>query len=137
MAYGFLLAIVILAVLVAVWRRHALIKKRQGLIDKEARKQRNKFHCVEIRADPNACEAVKLLGDRRLLSDEAPAIPLPGCDNQQCACRYAHFDDRRQHDRRNPYGQWASIPPAMIGERRSRTDRRKSAGNTINPLIVY
>ena len=136
MAYGFLLAVVIFAVLAAVWQRHTHYKKRQALIDKEARKQLNKLHCVEIRAGLNACESVKLLNDRRLLSDEAPLIPLPDCNIQQCTCRYAHFDDRRQHDRRNPYGQWTSIPPALTGERRSRNDRRKSPDNTFNPLIV-
>lgn len=85
------------------------------------------YHCVEIQGDDAACAAARQLAGKRFLSDVAPALPVPGCDQPQCRCRYVHHEDRRQHDRRNPYGQWA-LPPTLSGERRARADRRRNGG---------
>ena len=58
-------------------------------------------HGVSIRPGSQACAQAKKLGDTRFLSRHAPALPLEGCDSAECACRYRHYEDRRQQSRRS------------------------------------
>jgi hypothetical protein len=88
------------------------------------------YHCVEVRCDDSACAAVRRLEGIRFLSDQAPLLPVSGCSAQKCTCQYVHYDDRRDDDRRNPFGQWANLPPTLTGERRSRNDRRGADSQT-------
>ena len=100
------------------------------------------YHCVAIRYDSNqACALVQqlaiqsslsaqappLMETRRFLSSEAPLLPLAGCTEQYCQCRYVHYEDRRERDRRHTYSQSIASAPASVGrERRSGTNRRQS-----------
>lgn len=102
------------------------------------------YHCVAIRyPGDQACEAVRKLEPKshlsgraplfiethkRYLSGEAPLLPLPGCTATYCQCRYVHYEDRREHNRRHLYQQQhaASIPTSVGRERRSGTDRRRN-----------
>jgi hypothetical protein len=93
------------------------------------------YHCVEVHKGYPACKAVEDLGTVRFLSDEAPSLPLSGCTEKKCTCAYIHHDDRRDDDRRHPYGQFVNLPPTISGERRSRTDRRKS-GSSFKPSMA-
>jgi len=67
---------------------------------------RNPYRSTSIVAGPNACEAVKRLGNRRFLVAEnaAPQLPLLDCDEPRCTCKYVHHADRREEggDRRGP-----------------------------------
>ncbi len=86
------------------------------------------YHCVVIRHPRHACAAVKRLSGRRLLSKEAPRLPLPECDADACSCRYAHFVDRRGGDDRRD----APIAVSRLGgysgpELRSGRERRVAA----------
>jgi len=99
------------------------------------------YHSVAIRYDGNAaCPVVKqfpmqptlstqappFLETRRFLSSEAPLLPLAGCTVESCQCRYVHYEDRRERDRRNSYGRTIDLIPASVGqERRSGTNRRQ------------
>jgi len=59
----------------------------------------NEFHGVSIAfAEGQACAAARDLQGKRFLSAEAPLVPLPGCDAEDCRCRYQHHDDRRNPD---------------------------------------
>lgn len=61
-----------------------------------------KFHCVEVIAGAHACAAAKALKHAKLLSADAPKLPLATCDKPvDCDCTYEHFDDRRQGSRRS------------------------------------
>jgi hypothetical protein len=77
---------------------------------------------VSVVGGPNACDAAKQLKNVRVLSAEAPRLPLANCDHPAtCACVYRHHEDRRAGPRRaRERGQLAG-PWAM-------TDRRRSAG---------
>jgi hypothetical protein len=93
------------------------------------RKAVSPHHAVAVVPGPRACAAAQALSDRRFLSREAPALPLPGCDSGRCQCRYEHYDDRRKGLRR------ASDLAVSVGghdgtERRDRTKRgrRKEDG---------
>lgn len=87
-----------------------------------------KFHCVAIIAGPRACAAAKALKDQRVLSADAPRLPLATCDTPaECQCRYRKFDDRRTGPRRaGERGMLAS--PWVNTERRKRASpgRRSS-----------
>ena len=60
------------------------------------------FHGVAIIPGRDIhCEAVEALANVRYLADEAPMLPVAGCDcRPDCRCRYQHFDDRRTEARR-------------------------------------
>lgn len=77
----------------------------------------HRYHGVAIRYyDPCACDAVRqietkpflsdrpllYLETRRILVGEAPLLPLPYCTVTRCLCRYVHYEDRRERDRRSP-----------------------------------
>ena len=65
------------------------------------RTARMRFHAVTVVAGPNACEQAKSLQGVRLLSADAPKLPMRDCDRQdQCECRFVHHDDRRAGPRR-------------------------------------
>lgn len=100
------------------------------------------YHSVAIRYYGNAaCLVVKqfpiqsnlstqappFLETRRFLSSEAPLLPLAGCTEKACQCRYVHYADCRDRDRRLIYVRFGTSTPAFMGrERRSGTDRRQS-----------
>jgi len=88
------------------------------------RKPRLKYRCVEVIAPAKGCEAARLLKNTRLLTVEAPRLPLSNCDRPaDCQCIYRHFDDRRQGPRRD--NEHARLPLVHTGpERRRRLGRR-------------
>lgn len=129
------LVFALIAIAAAYWWRSATRQQRKA-VHAAGRDTDKRYHCVEIRSGNAACRAVRSLELTRFLSDEAPRLPVPGCTAQKCTCRYVHFEDRRQQDRRNPYGQWASVPPAIVGERRARSDRRRSPQTAFRPSIA-
>lgn len=82
------------------------------------------YHCVAIRSRGEFCVAARALAGRRLLSSEAPTLPVPGCTSANCRCSYAHYDDRRVEDRREMYRS-RQMHDDMRPERRLRKDRRR------------
>jgi hypothetical protein len=130
------LALVLFAVALAIgWRYAARQKKHRAAAPAKADAP-GSHHCVEVHTGAHACEAARGLEHVRFLPDKAPALPMSGCTERHCACRYVHYDDRRDDDRRNPYGQWANLPLILKNERRSRTDRRRSQGRAIGLSIA-
>ncbi len=63
---------------------------------------RSNYRGVEVHAGAlGCCAAVREIRGKRFLSDEVPALPLPGCNAEDCGCTYELFADRRRsHDRR-------------------------------------
>lgn len=62
---------------------------------------RLRYHCVEVVAGPRACAAALSLKDVRVLSADAPRLPLVDCESPStCKCVYRHHDDRRAGPRR-------------------------------------
>lgn len=61
----------------------------------------NPWHAVSVESGLYACRAALALRGRRMLSREAPALPLVACEHpDQCTCRFRHHADRRAVDRR-------------------------------------
>lgn len=133
MAQGIiLLALAVVAVYAVLRMRQS--KQAPAQVRRTGQAAGNPYHCVEVRSNNPMCNTAWRVAGVRFLSSEAPPLPMPGCEAASCTCQYIHHDDRRQEDRRNPYGQWGSVPPAITGERRSRTDRRRSS--TFKPVIT-
>jgi len=89
-------------------------------------KPRLKYQCVEVIAPASGCQAARSLKGTRLLSAEAPRLPLATCDHPaNCKCIYRHFADRRQGPRRE--NENAMLPvESKATERRNWRSRRDS-----------
>ena len=87
------------------------------------------YHGVSIRPTKDSCGSARNLQDQRFLAREAPRLPLPNCDAAVCQCRYSHFEDRREGDRRSLHAlqRGLSSGPGNM-EHRSGSDRRRSLG---------
>ena len=99
----------------------------------------SQYHAVSIYCTDNACQAAKDKLGERVLSAEAPFLPLSDCDRpDQCDCRYKHYDDRRgEPRRRSDQGLAAHTDPDRV-ERRLRKDRRvQNDGDDSEPFSVH
>jgi len=85
-----------------------------------------RFGAVEIRIRNSACQAARSLEGQRLLSKEAPALPLAACTAAQCSCKFTKWSDRRSEGRRLEHGG-LSASLFLANNRRTRRDRRRSA----------
>jgi hypothetical protein len=84
------------------------------------------YRAVTVKTRLGACNAAIALQDQIFLAREAPSLPLAECDVGNCACRYRYLDDRRQDDRRTPYGlKHGAVVGGTEGNRRDPGDRRK------------
>jgi hypothetical protein len=63
-------------------------------------KKTTTYHAVSIAPGLRACEAARALEGKRFLSREAPKLPLKDCSCSTCVCRYEHYEDRRNGQRR-------------------------------------
>jgi hypothetical protein len=88
------------------------------------RGSRHRWHAVTILAPASACAAAQACKGKRLLSTEAPLLPLKGCDAASCACRYRHYDDRRGPPRRED--KVTAAKALEQGNRRRSRGRRES-----------
>lgn len=89
---------------------------------------RHLFHGVAIETGRyDCCGAARAIGGQRFLSDEAPLLPLEGCDRRdQCSCRYRHYSDRRTALRREVDD---GLPARLVPEeKRCGTGRRITDG---------
>jgi hypothetical protein len=88
-----------------------------------SRSSRLRFHAVTVMPGADACEQARSLLGVRVLSAEAPKLPIAGCDRpDDCDCRFKHHDDRRAGQRRRVI----RAPP--LGERRALEGRRADDG---------
>lgn len=87
----------------------------------------SKFHAVSIRPGLIACDAAMAMHGQRFLSDAAPPIPLKGCNQANCQCKFVHHGDRRSgDDRRSPYPSSLSRDTGIFRqEQRQSGDRRQ------------
>lgn len=82
------------------------------------------FHGIEIVPGPHSCSAVRDLAKQRLLSEEAPLLPLAECaGTYRCSCKYRHFVDRRTDTRRESD---EGLPARVHAE-----DKRSGSGRRI------
>ena len=75
---------------------------RDAAAESAAAAKQQKFRGIEVIPDSDACcDAAREMAGQRLLSKDAPRLPLAACTQQQCNCRYVHYTDRRTDYRRD------------------------------------
>ncbi len=122
----------VVALVLALWWLHSRNPKRGASVGFQQGGKTTAVHCVEVRHRGRACEQVRRIEHVRFLPGDAPRLPLRGCAARNCRCHYVHYDDRRQAERRNPYGRAGSQPPTGA-ERRLTNERRSRTRSTSSP----
>ena len=73
------------------------------------------------------CEAAKALAGRIFTHEEAPQLPIEGCNATTCTCHYRYIPEQRNDHRRSlrraACRRFLAVPRKT--ERRSRKDRRR------------
>jgi hypothetical protein len=88
----------------------------------------DKYSSVSICCTDGACEVAKSAAGRRLLLDEAPSLPLAGCNSPDCQCTLVSHRDRRSflgNRRATALLTPDPSPEASRSNRRGGTDRRE------------
>lgn len=86
-----------------------------------------RFHAVSVIPDAHGCAAAQALRNIRMLSADAPRLPLANCDHPAtCGCKFQHHADRRAGPRRNSETTASGIRHVHLPERRDRRGRRDS-----------
>lgn len=76
-------------------------KKNTAVRKPSANKSLNQYRSVGIQLGLDCCEAVKSYRNKKILLNEAPVLPVKGCNkNGTCECRFVRYSDRRTDDRR-------------------------------------
>ena len=89
------------------------------------------FHAVSLKFSVNACQAARDMDGRRFLSGVAPRIPLPGCDANECRCKFVHHSDRRSREsRRSPFME-GGVTAQLRREQRDSSERREGTSDDI------
>ena len=75
---------------------------------------------------------IRSYAGHRILSDEAPHLPISGCSKGgQCDCVYKHWPDRRQEPRRATDFGMAGLPyygPERREDQERRSERMRLQG---------
>jgi hypothetical protein len=107
-----------------------LIERGNGPKEPDAkpakREPRNRWHAVAIVPGATHCQAVEAIKGRRILSREAPILPLPKCDVAVCKCKYRHHEDRRGPPRRSEEAEGAGMRSRAGSDRRNSRGRRET-----------
>lgn len=91
----------------------------------EKLKSSNFFWGVKI--DHAGCPAAQRLQSKQFSFDEAPELPVPGCDSARCTCQFKGLRDRRSRVRRNHEDRRDEVRfDSEHPERRSAKGRRRS-----------
>ncbi len=125
------LAILLIAIVLRAATRpgKAVRPKRSQLTTSSAgRKDRSTTQWRAVKISPGliSCGAAGKLAGKVFLSSESPRLPLDGCSEQNCRCKYVHLDDRRDGgDRRIELGELGAFLPVNQVERRRMGGRRR------------
>jgi hypothetical protein len=90
-----------------------------------AERSSTQWRAVKIEPGLMCCGQAGALAGKVFLSKEAPQLPLEGCSETDCRCKYVHLEDRRVgDDRRVELGDLGAFLPVTQQERRRVAGRR-------------
>jgi hypothetical protein len=102
-------------------------KSAQSKTSSSSRRDRSstQWRAVEIAPGLMSCDAAGKLAGKVFLASESPRLPLDGCIEKDCRCKYVHLQDRRDGgDRRIELGDFGAFFPVSEVERRRIAGRR-------------
>lgn len=103
-------------------KRSQLSTSSAGRMDRSS----TQWRAVKIAPGLMSCDAAGKLADKVFLSSESPRLPLDGCTEEDCRCKYVHLEDRRDGgDRRIELGELSAFLPLSQVERRQMSGRRR------------
>lgn len=89
---------------------------------------RSAHRCVVIEPGLLSCKAIAAYEGKHILIDEAPVLPVSGCNTEQCDCKFLRYDDRRMGTRRGKVKAADHIISASNNNKRSKKERRNTTG---------
>ena len=104
-------------------------KRSQSTISSASQRDRSSTQWCAVKIAPGliSCDAAGKLADKIYLSMESPQLPLDGCTEKDCRCKYVHLDDRRDGGaRRIELGELSAFFPVSQVERRQISGRRST-----------
>lgn len=96
------------------------LEKKTGPVPRQA--SANIWRAIAVMPGEGCCQWARLCGGKRFLIREVPRLPLQGCDAPHCACKYRHFEDRRDAPRRSI--ERGGFPKHVETDRRATATRR-------------
>jgi hypothetical protein len=126
-------AIVAILGLVFPWsgiNKRQLANKKSGALEKLRRT--GIYRGVTIR--PGKCATARRFRGKPFSFDQAPPLPLAGCNTLHCACHYQGLPEHRKRERRNTHDRRDSVRfDAERPERRTSQERRQGNINWRDP----
>ncbi|MCP4331320.1 MAG: hypothetical protein GY785_01595 [Gammaproteobacteria bacterium] len=125
-----ILAILVVAIVLRVATRpgkRSRLKRTRSKTSSASQGDRSstQWRAVKIAPGLISCGAAGKLADKVFLSMESPQLPIEGCTEKDCRCKYLHLEDRRDGgDRRIELGDLGAFFPDSQAERRQTTGRR-------------
>jgi hypothetical protein len=100
----------------------AAVKRKRPATGSAAKASAADYRAIGIIPGAHCCGSAKKAFGRKFLERDSPPLPLPGCTSPEaCRCRFKKYVDRRQDDRRHPFG-------GAFGWNTAADDRRKRRG---------
>ncbi len=116
------LAVVVVAAIYIVFNiahQARLARERKALRRTEQDDARTRWRAVKVVPGLICCRNAEIMAGQVFLSKESPPLPLPGCNERGCACKYKHMADRRSgSDRRAQFDELTDYLPPNQVERR-------------------
>lgn len=107
--------------------RNAERRLNQMLEASESALTKPSYRCVKIETGSQACQQVQMIQSKPILVNDAPRLPLMGCNVTQCDCKFLRFDDRRSGEDRRNRAPDAALNAKIYADKRIRKDRRKAS----------
>ena len=70
-------------------------RDKRNILTRELVEELEKYCSVSVCCTDSACSTAKGLARERYLIDDAPELPLTGCDSTSCNCTFVSHRDRR------------------------------------------
>lgn len=85
------------------------------------------YRCVRIETGATACQSIQMFVAKPILVNDAPRLPLLGCNVAQCDCKFIRYDDRRSGEDRRTNSADAAANAKIYADKRIRRDRRRAS----------
>jgi hypothetical protein len=126
-------SILAIIMLMVPWRRNAARRVASANNTELARLRREgRYRGVTIR--PGKCVAARKYSGQIFSFDNAPRLPLPGCSERRCTCRYQGVLEHRRRVRRMEHDRREDIRfETDHNDRRGPRDRRRGSVRWLDP----